>query len=139
MFLFLFVSVLFWNYDSIYNLGIYYRADYQPILSIESMIAKPTVDEDILKNKKILVLGDSYGNYQYGSLATPYLNRQLADRHFEHLDKYNILVSIYRNFETDAPDVIIDEDGLAQKIFESLPLIGEEYEKQGDSNVYLRK
>jgi hypothetical protein len=80
-----------------------------------------------LKGQKMLVLGDQLQIYGQASVATPYLNWALAQRHFNRLDHYDVVAAVYHNFTHDPPQVIIDPDGLAPQLFKKLPLLKARY------------
>jgi len=134
-----FASVLFFNYDSLYNLRKYYDKSLGSLIEIDEMLANPHPKADLLKKKNILILGNDLGAYQYGKLATPYLNWRIAQRHFDNLNNYNILKSIYENFEADPPEVIVDESKVAKKLFDVLPLLAQKYEPIPNTNLYILK
>lgn len=67
------------------------------------------------------------------------MNWGLADNHFGNLDSYNNVVGIYENFKKDMPDYIIDEEGIAEKVFERIPQLAKAYELSDYENVYIRK
>lgn len=145
IFLLLLINVLYFNYSSLYQNPLILRVPFtswQPYtLTIDTadLISKPHKEAEILQNKKILVLGENRNAYLNAQLATPYLNWHLAQRHFGNMNQYNILISIYKNFKDDMPDVLVDEKGNIQKMFKAIPLLANEYRKLPASNLYIRK
>jgi hypothetical protein len=64
-------------------------------------------------------------------LATPYLDWELSQAHFAYLDSYASMIAIYKNFEKDLPEIIIDETGFAEKLFAKISILHKSYTKQG--------
>ncbi len=96
------------------------------------------IQANLLKNKKILVLGTDLSAYRYASLATPYLNAQLSSRHFDKLDDYFVLTEIYHNFKKDMPQIIVDKQNLLPKILLKMPLLAREYKITTQKGIYQR-
>lgn len=92
----------------------------------------------VYADKRIVVLGADIRPYYFAKAATPYLNWELSKWQVEELSYYDNLESIDRNFRQDMPEYIIDETGLAPRLFYSMPLLGAEYETAG-KGVYKRK
>jgi len=95
---------------------------------IESMIAsavKPPYSE--IKGKKVVVLGTFPEMYISNTLATPYLDWQLSEKRFKNLNNFENITGIYRDFLRDSPDYIVDQMGLAEKIFKKIPSLGAAY------------
>lgn len=109
-------------------------------VSYNNLIAQESPYADITKGKKILVIGDHVELYKSASLATPYLNWQLAKMHLENLDYYDNLTECFLNFTNDPPEVIIDEKKIIENIFDKMPTIAFLYSKHSNfANVYLLK
>jgi hypothetical protein len=128
------VIVILWiNYHVLYQLSV-----KKDTTVYGEMIVKEIPEYAAIKNKKILVLGNERSYYNHNQLATPYLNWDLAQKHFQDLDNYHNVSTIYGNFKKDMPEVIIDEDKIAPKLFERLPELKSQYELQG-KNMYIQK
>jgi hypothetical protein len=84
------------------------------------------------------VLGDEVDYYYNNTLATGYLNWQVAKQHFKRLDKIQHITAIYDRFEGQLPDAIIDKVNVMPVIFEKIPYLKEYYPKE-EKGVYLRK
>lgn len=98
---------------------------------------KPSVS---LENKKILVVGYEPGLYKQSALATPFLSWDLSSREFLNLNNFRVLSTIYKGFQNDMPDVIIDNKGIMESVFFRIPVLAKEYEKLENENVWvLRK
>jgi hypothetical protein len=81
--------------------------------------------------KRILVLGNDISYYFGNHLATPYLNWQLAQAHFANLDYYSGTIAVYENLKKDMPEIIIDQEGLGEKLFSKVQILQTMYERQG--------
>lgn len=150
LFLLLLGNSIFFTYATIYDISIPVRA---PFLGWEGFNIEIRTDDLVVrdnffinktKGKKILVCGNDVSCYQGAKLATPYLNWRLAQRHLTKMDQYfDIKTEIYKNIfdneKKDIPEVIIDIDGTAKKIFEEMPLAAKNYEKIENTNIYIRK
>jgi hypothetical protein len=133
-FLLLSFSTLYVTYDSLYG-GILEHT----IINTNETFVKNYQYDHLLRNAKIVVLGPNHSIFRYNSLATPYLNWGLSENHFGNLDSYNNVVGIYENFQKDMPDYIIDEEGIAEKVFERIPHLASAYEPSAYENVYVRR
>ena len=109
-------------------------------VSYDNLIAKESPYKQITSEKEILVIGDHIELYQGASLATPYLNWQFSQKHLENLEYYDNLTETFINFSNDLPEIIIDEKGVAEKLFDKMPTIALKY-SQHDSfdHVFVLK
>jgi hypothetical protein len=108
-------------------------------IQTDRLIAQPLAQANTLKGRKILVMGNNMSSYLTARAATPYLDWQLSQRHFDNMDKYNILITIFQNFQKDLPEIIVDENGNAQKVFQKIPLLAQKYEAIPNSNLFRLK
>lgn len=115
------------------------RAPGGSLVNTESMLVQPVPDEAQVGGKKLLVTGNAIAYYANSIPATPYLNWQLAERHFNELDDYATVSEVYENFRNDLPDVIIDPSGKAAELFARIPAIAKYYQKDERSNTYYIK
>lgn len=128
------VIVILWvNYRVLYQ----FATNKKPN-SYEQMLVKGGPEFSVYKDKKILVLGSERSYYKNNHLATPYLNWDLSQRHFYDLNNYNNVSELYENFVKDMPEVIIDKDTLAEKLFKRLPELGQQYRKVDGKNIFHR-
>jgi hypothetical protein len=95
--------------------------------------AQPT-----FSNKKVLVIGSNFFFYRYNQLATPYLDWNLAQKHFANLDYYNTVITIHQIFEQDLPEIIIDEKKFVPTLFARIPLLADKYEAMGAGMYRLK-
>jgi hypothetical protein len=86
--------------------------------------------------KKVMVLGDNKSIYQNNSLAGYFLNWDLSRVVFEEPDYYDHLTTIDKSFESDPPDVIVDEKNLMMPVFERIPKLKLKYRMEG--NLYRK-
>ena len=91
-----------------------------------------------IQGKHLLVIGDDADLYVGNSMATPYINWQLAEKQLTTLDNYYNMSTIYKNFKNDMPDVIVDEKGIIPQLFYRIPPLEKEYKLERE-NVYVRK
>jgi len=96
-------------------------------VSYDNLIAKESPYKQITSGKKILVIGDHIELYRDASLATPYLNWQFSQKHLENLEYYDNLTETFINFSENLPEVIIDEKGVVEKLFDKMPTIALKY------------
>gem|GEM_PF-234588 len=109
------------------------------LVGLDRLKVKSSVLRQPIRNKRVLVLGEGIGEYQYNQAATPYLNWQLAKDELLDLNNYQSVVNIYHNFEKDLPDVIIDREQVAEKLFARIPVLARRYESRQEKGVYWRK
>jgi hypothetical protein len=93
-----------------------------------------------LKNKKVLVLDDNLGYYADNQLATPYLNPFLSARHLADMDNYASVKFVYKNFQSNTPEVIIDPQGVIKPVFKRLFVLEKQYRPHPVlKNVYIKR
>ncbi len=92
--------------------------------------------KQLIQGKKILVLGNNVSAYYYGKPATTYLNWQLAQRHFNALNKFDIQVNILDNFKEDLPQIIVDKKDFVPILFEAIPALAQYYNKVEGKKMY---
>jgi hypothetical protein len=109
------------------------------LVGLDEMKVKPSTLRQPIRNKRLLVLGEGIQEYQHNQAATPYLNWQLAKDELLDLNDYQSVVNIYHNFQKDLPDVIIDHEKVAEKLFARMPALARQYEPSQEKGVYWRK
>jgi len=82
-------------------------------------------------DKRILILGDDFGLYEKNKAASYFLNWNYSKEIFELNHYYSDLVLINNSFQTDPPDVIVDEKNVMKKIMNRIPSLEKQYEKKG--------
>lgn len=96
-------------------------------LALEKLLVDDTQIKPGIKNKKVLVIGESLSHYYQNSLATPYLNWNLSKRHFEDIQDYKKVVEIYKNIKADMPDIIVDEKDVWPDVQKLVPEFEAQY------------
>ncbi|HEY4649944.1 MAG TPA: hypothetical protein VIG72_00955 [Pontibacter sp.] len=91
------------------------------------------------RHESVLVLGNDIRYYFYNKPATPYIDWQLAQRHFGKLNEYEVVYQLYRNMQAELPDYIIDEAGLMQELQYKLPKVFGNYTATDQKNIYRLK
>ena len=89
-------------------------------------------------NNKIFITGERIDAYKSHKMATGYLSWELAKSDFENPNNYVSIVNIYTNFKKDLPEVIIDNEGVMEKVFKNIPTLSSKYTYTGE-NIYELK
>lgn len=92
-----------------------------------------------VRGSNVLVLGNDSQYYLHNKLATPYLNWQLAQRHFGRLNEYEAVYAIDQNFRKETPTYIIDQAGLMPELQDRLPYLFGRYELTDGKTIYRLK
>jgi hypothetical protein len=111
----------------------------QEIVSLEKLFAQETPWDKEVENKRILILGENLNIYRNAQHATPYLDWRLSKLHLERPQYYDNLTAIYKHFEQDPPQVIIDPEERFEQLFNYLPTIKAKYEQGSRKNIYILK
>lgn len=101
------------------------RSGYLRNVSYEKLIVNQT--ENVVQGKRLLVLSDELFYFQHNSLATPLLDWSLTEKILTKVDYYENLTWLYRAFQEDPPDLIIDPQNYMQHFFEMAPKFKREY------------
>ncbi len=104
----------------------------------EFLVKTNLPDRAVYSDKRIVVFGPDIRPFNFGTLATPYLNWELSKWQLEDLKYYDNLQSINQNFRNDMPDYVIDQVNLAPQLFLKMPLLGAEFDNLG-RGIYRRK
>jgi hypothetical protein len=124
-------------YISGMNLGSSYQKVIPQIIDYEELLVTNTPLDEMIKNKKILVLGDDLQYYKNSRLATPYLNWNLAQVHFNNPYYYDNLTAIYSNIKNDLPEIIIDKQDAFAEVINAMPTLQDLYEYQPGTGTYI--
>jgi len=92
-----------------------------------------------IKNKKIIVLGNSKEYYINNSISAPYVNWRASQWQFADLKKYENISAIYEIFELGKPDYVIDQDQKMAALSQIIPALKKQYVPIDSTNIYRRK
>ena len=106
------------------------KIDYANLFPKQSLYSRS------VKNQRVMVLADDAGVYQHNRLAGYFLDWDLSRSVLEEPDYYENVILIYRSFQSDPPETIIDPGSLMQKFFDRMPDWQLRYRK--DSVFYRR-
>ncbi|MDN5203990.1 hypothetical protein QQ008_21545 [Fulvivirgaceae bacterium BMA10] len=122
------------------NVSVFLKSNsLKNIINYESLLLQETPWDNMVDSKKVLFIGNNLDVYKNAKLATPYLNWDLAAMQLSKPNYYDNITAIFRNFQKDAPQVIIDDQGIMENLFEKMPTIKSKYRKVGSGNVYQLK
>jgi hypothetical protein len=93
---------------------------------------------ELIKEKKIWVLGEHKELYTYGSIGTSFFDWSLSRPFLDNLNYYDNLVFIRQSLDLFEPDVILDYDQRWREIVNHIPTLENEYE-QIRPFVWVRK
>ncbi len=102
----------------------------------DSALLLPAAEDASIKNTTVLVLGNDISYYAHNTPVTPYLNWQLAQRHFSNLSNYQAVFDILNNFQAEQPAYIVDKVALMPQLQYKLPVVFGKYKPTGNRGVY---
>lgn len=102
----------------------------------ESALLLSKAPDTSIKNTTVLVLGNDISYYTHNTPVTPYLNWQLAQRHFGNLIEYQAVFDIYQNFQSEQPAYIVDKVGLMPQLQYKMPAVFGKYKPAGSGGIY---
>lgn len=130
-FQFFVISVLAVNYGTFFNFASMGDKAHLPDVKTKEVNCVVPIE-----GKRILVVGNNINYYAQSQQATPYLSWRLSRLQLERLNYYDNLVDIYRNFQNDMPEVIIDLQGVMKGVFEKIPLLQQRYILVDKKGIY---
>lgn len=86
---------------------------------------------DSVQGKRVMVVGTDIGLFANNQLAGGFWDWPLSRPYFEHPDYYENLIRIHAAFQKDAPEIIVDEQGLMPPVLQRLPRIQRMYQQEG--------
>lgn len=89
-----------------------------------------------LRGQRILVLGSDNRPYLHNKLATPYLDWELAQTDFGHLNEYQAVVRVARQVSADPPTYLIDQEGLLPRLRHQMPGVFGRYKATGTPGLF---
>lgn len=95
-------------------------------------------EQDLVRGKRILSMGNDLSLYKEARLASPYLDWDLAAQQLTRIHFYEHLLEAYKNFSQDPPQVIVDDAGIMPALFRRMPTLKNKYRQESRySHVYL--
>ncbi len=121
-------SVLVLRYRLALGINRFLLLDESPLLLPEKALP--------MQGSTVLVLGDDVSYYTRNQPVTPYLNWEMAQRHFGRLNEYQSGFDIYRNFQKEMPAYIVDQNNLMPELQYKLPAIFKRYTVSDTAGIY---
>ncbi|MGY2130700.1 hypothetical protein ACW9KT_00620 [Hymenobacter sp. HD11105] len=121
---------------------------YRTALGLEQLVQIPAESQYAMRpnpayaavqGQNLLVLGPDRRPYVQNRLASPYLDWQLAQTDFAHLNEYAAIFRLAQNFAPQPPAYLIDEVGLLTELRYKLPAIFGRYQPTTTPRVYKLK
>lgn len=125
------VSVLVLRYRQVLGINRFLLLDESPLLLPEQALP--------MQEATVLVLGSDMRYYMQNKPVTPYINWELAQRHFGRLDEYQAVFEISQNFSKEMPAYIVDKAGLMPELQYKLPTTFGNYSATGNKDIYELK
>ncbi|SHI42563.1 hypothetical protein SAMN02745146_0840 [Hymenobacter daecheongensis DSM 21074] len=110
-----------------------------PIPPEQHYAVQPNPAYAALRGQRLLVLGPDRRPYLQNRAATPYLDWQLSQADFGHLNEYAAIFRLAQSFAQLPPDYIIDEARLMRELQYKVPAVFGRYQKTATPNVYRRR
>ncbi len=101
------------------------------IKSINYTSLFPKQSKHNITDKKVLMLSSEVEIYQHNRFASAFLNWELAKPILEEPDYYENVVLVDKAIREDMPDVIVDEKNYMQRYFDRIPLLKQQYRREG--------
>ena len=105
------------------------------IFEYENLLVNETKWDQLVKGKRILIIGDKPDAYLHAYPATPYFNWNLSKKHLDETNSFNNLSLIFENLNKDLPEVILDQKQVVPELFKQMPTISSKYTRDGDAYV----
>lgn len=90
-----------------------------------------------LKNEKLMVLGPDIDEYYLNKEESPFIDWDLTEYYFNHLDEFSTVIRIKELLEKNHPEFIYDPQNQFIKIKNRLPQIFNQFKKV-DENLYQK-
>jgi hypothetical protein len=92
-----------------------------------------------LQGQRILILGSDNRPYLHNRLASPYLDWELAQADFSHLNEYAAVVRIAQQVGGDLPGYLIDQEGMMPQLQHHIPGVFGRYRTTDIPGLYQLK
>ncbi len=102
------------------------------LVNFATLFPSASPDLPVIKEKRVLVLGDEFGVYSKNQMAGYFLNWNLSKGIFEHPEFFQNVVFIDQCFQQDPPDVIFDKQNLLHPFLEKIPRMKSQFRQEGD-------
>ncbi|MCR5887525.1 hypothetical protein LRS06_06955 [Hymenobacter sp. J193] len=121
---------------------------YRGVLQLDHMLPLPLEENYAvrpnpvyaeLEQQRLLVLGPDRRPYLHNQLATPYLDWQLAQVDFGHLNQYAAVFRLARNIGPQPPTYIIDQARLMPELQYKVPAVFGRYQRTATPGLYELK
>ncbi|TPE45512.1 hypothetical protein [Pontibacter mangrovi] len=132
VFMVMLAGVLILRYRLVLGINQVLQMDESPLL-LPEQVQLP------VQHSTVLVLGNDIRYYMQNKPVTPYLNWELAQRHFGKLNEYQAVLQLHENFRNEMPQYLVDKAGLMPELSYKLPTIFGKYEETEDAGVYQLK
>ncbi len=109
-------------------------AKWQTYIPLLAYLQVPDVQKE-----RIWFLGKRWEFYLKNKVSTPYFHYELAQKHLQFLDYYDIQAEIYDRLSQDLPTLILGDKNMIEKLFTRLPTIAQKYEYQGEKGWWKLK
>lgn len=98
----------------------------------------PDKSPAILKDRKLLVLGNDITLYKEAIPTMSFLNWSISKKRFNEVDYYDNAVKILKDFQGDPPELIVDMENVLPQVFERIPVMSSKYsEVPGYPGYYI--
>lgn len=122
------------NYGSAFN-----WSELRSKLSFERLIVQEGPYDALVEGKRVLYVGSDKSVYKNSYHTTPFLDWDLSERVLREPDYYDNVVLLYRYFDTNAPEVVIDPEGLLVPYFERMPGVAARYQRSALPDAWVLK
>ncbi len=85
----------------------------------------------------LMLMGSDLAKYNQYRIAGPFIDEKLSLDWIERLEYYQSSEKVFSTLNSSSPDIIQDDWGVIDSVFNRFPILEEQYIKQGDS--YLKK
>jgi hypothetical protein len=89
------------------------------------------VYDQSIKNKKVMLLAPGWSLYRQNALGGIFFNWELSKNIFDDLSRYKNVEKVASSFETEEPEIIVDEHNYMQQVLERIPELKKKYRKEG--------
>ena len=123
-------ALVFVNYGFSYGFAAFMKPSY-----FEDYFIKPTSYKEY-EGKRIVVLGPDIRPYLHAKAATPFLDWYISRNVLERPDYYDNLTVIMKGFESDMPEIIIDENNIMPQLMARIVPLKKNYRLKSSGGIY---